>query len=129
MKTKHTPGPWMWEDSVRHGRVLTHLEDGYKISHGTVDNDEDAARIVLCVNELEGFDFKPGAVRELVEAAFMALERGEQVAYEGQEATYDHWEPARDRLRTALAALKGERHPGDWEGHAADLDECDERRR
>lgn len=92
-KSKHTPGPWRIGDA---GKTIF----GPKSKNPSPETiapcrtRANAARIVECVNALEGLD--PGAIRELIEAA------SREIAANGN----DH--DTLNRLRAALAKIQEE---------------------
>ena len=109
---KHTKGPWRVDPEIRtNDRGIDYINgfdiraDGYEIvgcegiTGGPVEA-ANAARIVACVNALEGYN--PDAVRDVVEAAKRALNFIQNTESELGEPL-----DSGDALRAALARLGG----------------------
>ena len=116
--SKHTPGPWTAEpnggdDDDERALIICATAgtfDGQahmiaqadRTPEADGDPEANAARIVACVNALEGCD--PAALAELVTAAEVAFTLLESLAdRDPQVGLYE-----RNTLRAALAAFRGE---------------------
>jgi hypothetical protein len=108
---KHTPGPWQTDNM---GLGLGHIRssdpnDQRMIAYAQASpTDANAARIVACVNALEGIEDPAAfvaAVRELVEAARSILAVVSNVSFESAES-YAHATRVCARLSAALAKVQ-----------------------